>query len=460
MGELMHDALGVGLAATQLGVLHRVLVYRAYAEDPLTALVNPVLEWASEELETRRRGLPQPAGRARRGRARRRACACARRTSTASRSRSRPRASTARVIQHEIDHLDGILILDRISREARKEAMRAMREAQRDGRAPPSGARRVLSIVFLGTTEFAAAILERLAGRAAHRPALVADPPRPPARARAAPGLAARRRARARARAARSSSPRASTTPRRVARIARRSRPAGGRRVRVRRADQGAAAVRARAAQRAPVAAAALARRGAGRARDHGRRRADGRLDHAPHGRPRQRARCASPSPSRSAPRTTTARSRARLQELGGELLLRALDATPPGAPVFVEQAEAGRDLCGEDRRRRIGCSTRRARRVELERVVRALHPHIGARAELPGGDAARRAARPRSAAPDAGGGETAPASSHATGACCCVCADGRARAARRAAAGRARDGRRRLPARSRLAGPRGRRAP
>ena len=45
MGELMHDALGVGLAATQLGVLHRVLVYRAYPEDPLTALVNPVIEW-------------------------------------------------------------------------------------------------------------------------------------------------------------------------------------------------------------------------------------------------------------------------------------------------------------------------------------------------------------------------------------------------------------------------------
>jgi peptide deformylase len=36
----------------------------------------------------------------------------------------------ARVIQHEIDHLGGVLILDRISREARKEAMRAMREAQ------------------------------------------------------------------------------------------------------------------------------------------------------------------------------------------------------------------------------------------------------------------------------------------------------------------------------------------
>src|ERR1700680_1569339 len=44
MGELMHDALGVGLAATQLGVLHRVLVYRADTEAPITALVHPVLE--------------------------------------------------------------------------------------------------------------------------------------------------------------------------------------------------------------------------------------------------------------------------------------------------------------------------------------------------------------------------------------------------------------------------------
>src|SRR5262249_2965603 len=51
MGDLMHDALGVGLAATQLGVLHRVLVYRAYPEDEVTALVNPVREWESEERE-------------------------------------------------------------------------------------------------------------------------------------------------------------------------------------------------------------------------------------------------------------------------------------------------------------------------------------------------------------------------------------------------------------------------
>src|SRR5713226_8205569 len=56
MGELMHDALGVGLAATQLGILHRVLVYRAFPDDPLTALVNPVLEWQSEELESTEEG--------------------------------------------------------------------------------------------------------------------------------------------------------------------------------------------------------------------------------------------------------------------------------------------------------------------------------------------------------------------------------------------------------------------
>ncbi len=129
MGELMHDALGVGLAATQLGVLHRVLVFRAYTEDPVTALVNPVLEWTSDELEVAEEGclsLPgvhvdverpaqvrvraqDPAGR---------------------HLQIEAEGLEARVIQHEIDHLNGVLILDRISRQERKEAMRAMREAQ------------------------------------------------------------------------------------------------------------------------------------------------------------------------------------------------------------------------------------------------------------------------------------------------------------------------------------------
>jgi peptide deformylase len=129
MGVLMHDALGVGLAATQLGVLHRVLVYRAYAEDPLTALVNPVIEWRSEELESALEGcLSLPGVHVEVERA-------ARVRVIAQDEHGEPleieaEGLTARVIQHEVDHLDGILILDRISRDARKEAMRAMREAR------------------------------------------------------------------------------------------------------------------------------------------------------------------------------------------------------------------------------------------------------------------------------------------------------------------------------------------
>jgi peptide deformylase len=129
MGELMHDALGVGLAATQLGVLHRVLVYRAYPEDPLTALVNPVIEWRSDELETAEEGcLSLPGVHVEVERA------VGVRVNAldvqGERLQIEADGLTARVIQHEVDHLDGVLILDRISREARKQAMRAMREAQ------------------------------------------------------------------------------------------------------------------------------------------------------------------------------------------------------------------------------------------------------------------------------------------------------------------------------------------
>jgi peptide deformylase len=129
MGVLMHDALGVGLAATQLGVLHRVLVYRAYSDDPLTVLVNPVLEWTSDELELAEEGCLSLPGvhveveRAARVRVRAQ-------DEHGAELEVEAEGLPARVIQHEIDHLDGILIIDRISREARKEAMRAMREAQ------------------------------------------------------------------------------------------------------------------------------------------------------------------------------------------------------------------------------------------------------------------------------------------------------------------------------------------
>jgi len=131
MGELMHDALGIGLAATQLGVLHRALVFRTDPEEPITALVNPVLEWTSEELEVAEEGclsLPgvhveveRPARVRVRGQ-----------DSAGEQLMIEAEGLRARVIQHEIDHLDGVLILDRISKQERKEAMRAMREAQEE----------------------------------------------------------------------------------------------------------------------------------------------------------------------------------------------------------------------------------------------------------------------------------------------------------------------------------------
>src|SRR5918996_274897 len=137
MGRLMSDALGIGLAATQLGVMHRVLVYRVDPDAPLAALVNPVLEWAGDEVETLEEGclsLPNVGVDVERPiHVRVRAVD----------ERGTPlmiEASglEARVIQHEIDHLDGILILDRTTREQRKQAMRDMRETRGDASAAVS----------------------------------------------------------------------------------------------------------------------------------------------------------------------------------------------------------------------------------------------------------------------------------------------------------------------------------
>ena len=133
MDELMQAALGIGLAATQVGILHRLLVYRAYTDDPTTVLVNPVLAWVSEERESAEEGCLSLPGvhvqveRPARVRVRGRDVA-------GKELEIEAEGLEARVIQHEIDHLDGILILDRISREARREAMRALREA-REGEA-------------------------------------------------------------------------------------------------------------------------------------------------------------------------------------------------------------------------------------------------------------------------------------------------------------------------------------
>jgi peptide deformylase len=140
MGELMEDSLGIGLAATQVGVLNRVLVYKVHADDPVAALVNPVLEWVGEELETAEEGCLSLPGvhveveRPAQVRARAQ-------DATGAELLVEAEGLHARVIQHEIDHLNGVLILDRIPREARKEAMRALREAREGGSAEARPAR-------------------------------------------------------------------------------------------------------------------------------------------------------------------------------------------------------------------------------------------------------------------------------------------------------------------------------
>src|SRR5215218_10235511 len=127
MGALMHDSMGIGLAATQIGTLHRVLVYRVEHDSPVNALVNPRLEWAGSEKEWMEEGCLSLPGvhvdverpvrvrvRARDGQGEPILVEAA--------------GLEARVIQHEMDHLDGVLILDRTPRDQRKEAMRVLRE--------------------------------------------------------------------------------------------------------------------------------------------------------------------------------------------------------------------------------------------------------------------------------------------------------------------------------------------
>ena len=61
MGGLMNDAMGIGLAATQVGMPHRLLVYRVEHDSPVNALVNPEILWSSKEHGDLRGGLPEPA---------------------------------------------------------------------------------------------------------------------------------------------------------------------------------------------------------------------------------------------------------------------------------------------------------------------------------------------------------------------------------------------------------------
>ena len=129
MGEIMDGALGVGLAAPQVGVLHRLLVYRVPPAPEPAALVNPEIEWTSRDKEIAEEGclsLPGVLVDVERPiYVRVRAV-----DELGKRVLVEASGLEARVIQHEIDHLDGVLILDRTTREQRKAAVRALREAE------------------------------------------------------------------------------------------------------------------------------------------------------------------------------------------------------------------------------------------------------------------------------------------------------------------------------------------
>ncbi|MBC7266403.1 MAG: peptide deformylase [Anaerosomatales bacterium] len=126
MARAMYDAEGIGLAATQVGVLKRVIVYDL--EDGLHALCNPRIVDRSEQAEVGEEGclsvpgISVPVERAA-------SVVCEGVSLDGKRVVVHAEGLLARLFQHEIDHLDGYVILDRLPPEERKAALRAYREA-------------------------------------------------------------------------------------------------------------------------------------------------------------------------------------------------------------------------------------------------------------------------------------------------------------------------------------------
>jgi peptide deformylase len=125
MTVLMKDAEGVGLAATQVGVLRRIFVF-VDGEDGPRAIVNPVVVERADEAESDEegclslQGVRVPVDRS------------VRVVLEGLDADGQPvhhelEGYTARVVQHELDHLDGVLIIDRTDDEHRKEALSILR---------------------------------------------------------------------------------------------------------------------------------------------------------------------------------------------------------------------------------------------------------------------------------------------------------------------------------------------
>jgi len=131
MIKIMYASDGVGLAAPQIGILQRVIVYRFGDEEP-QVLLNPEIIWKSEETITAPEGclslaslavdVPRAAQVKVRGQnLEGKECLC------------QPEGLEARILQHEIDHLNGILIIDRTTRKQRKDLMARLRQMKMPG---------------------------------------------------------------------------------------------------------------------------------------------------------------------------------------------------------------------------------------------------------------------------------------------------------------------------------------
>jgi len=126
MALLMEDANGVGLAATQAGVVRRVFVFRREEYEDVVAAVNPRIVDSSEERETADEGclslqrvlVPVE---------RHVSLTLEAQDVTGAPLRLELTGLDSRVVQHEVDHLDGVLILERTTPEARREAMATLR---------------------------------------------------------------------------------------------------------------------------------------------------------------------------------------------------------------------------------------------------------------------------------------------------------------------------------------------
>ena len=121
----MREHEGVGLAANQVGRLKRILV--AAVEDHEYVIVNPTIEETARSTEKDLEGclsipgihveVERPT-----------AITVSGQDTSEAPLRLEASGLLARILQHEIDHLDGVLILDRTDRKSRKEAMRELRE--------------------------------------------------------------------------------------------------------------------------------------------------------------------------------------------------------------------------------------------------------------------------------------------------------------------------------------------